>query len=82
MGATISVGKTPIGYTVTVTGRLEAADLKRLESACGPALEHKRIDLHIAIVDTGPMDAVVAAYLGRLEARGAVVDVGERRSSA
>jgi hypothetical protein len=71
--ATISVANRASGYEVRVDGKLRAADLKRFEHACGPALEHKKLDLIIVLSEPSAMDAAAGAYLTRLEARGAVI---------
>lgn len=71
--ARIAAAETAAGHTVTVRGRLVAADLQRLERACGPALEHR--DLHLVIVfrEATIGDAASRAYVDRLLARGAVL---------
>jgi hypothetical protein len=69
----ISVEETPAGRTVTLRGRLAAADLKRLEHACGPQLERRQMKLEIVLHDGRVADAAVLAYLERLQSRGARV---------
>lgn len=61
---------------VTIEGPLAASDLRRLERACGRALEHAVPPLAI-VLDSPPSDAAAQTYLDRLGARGAVI---ERRS--
>ncbi len=56
---------------ITLKGRLAAADLKRLESACGSALHEKRVPLELDIRQVISVDASADAYLGKLRARGA-----------
>jgi len=57
---------------VTVRGQLVAADLRRLESACGPALEYRELPLEIRLRDTG-MDEASRQFLDRLVKRGAIL---------
>ena len=60
--------------TGTVHGALRAADLQRLERACGPALEH-RVPALVVVLDGARVgDAAAEAYLTRLRARGVVID--------
>jgi hypothetical protein len=59
-------------YTVSVQGALRAADLRRLERACGKALELEVVPLVIHL-DAVVADDVARAYLERLHTRGAVV---------
>lgn len=58
---------------VTVRGNLSARDLQRLERACAPALEHRRVPLEIRIRKTQVVDAAARIFLTRLAARGALV---------
>jgi hypothetical protein len=58
---------------VTISGRLAAADLRRLERACGSALEHEEIPLEIRIRDAVAVDDVSRLFLNRLLKRGAVL---------
>jgi hypothetical protein len=58
---------------VTISGRLSAADLRRLERACGSALEHEEIPLEIRIRDAVAVDDVSRLFLSRLLKRGAVL---------
>ena len=58
---------------VTISGRLSAADLRRLEHACGSALEHEEIPLEIWIRDAVAVDDVSRLFLSRLLKRGAVL---------
>jgi hypothetical protein len=71
--ARISVAATVSGRTVTIRGRLKAADLHRLERACGPALEQRDPNLALVMRDAAAGDSAARAYLDRLQARGAVI---------
>ncbi len=73
--ARISSAEEPGGYIVAVTGSLKASDLRRLERACGPAIEQRR-PLHIVLAGGWSMDAASRAYVERLEHHGAVVTTG------
>jgi len=68
-------------YWITITGRLCGRDLRRLERACGHALEHALLPLtlHLAGVDT--IDGTAQAFLNRLAHRGALL-VFEATSAA
>jgi hypothetical protein len=61
-------------YRVTVRGPLRAADLRRLERACGVALEREAPRLAI-LLDSFADDSIAGAYLERLEIRGAVIRI-------
>ncbi len=71
--ATISVRAGREKRLVTVHGRLEARDLRRLERACGPALEYREMPLELRLVDRGGMDETARVFLAELVKRGAVV---------
>lgn len=60
-------------YQVTVTGSLQGRDLRRLEHACGPALEQAQPPVTVRLASGTSMDAAAHAYLDRLMRRGAVV---------
>lgn len=60
-------------YQITVTGTLQGRDLRRLERACGPALEQRQPPVTIRLSAGAAMDDAAKAYLGRLMRRGAVV---------
>lgn len=60
-------------YHVTITGRLAVRDLRRLEHACGPALEQRRPPLTVRLAAVADVDGSAEAYLDRLMARGVVV---------
>ncbi|MGH2437454.1 MAG: hypothetical protein ACRDFA_10710 [bacterium] len=64
-------------YYVSVTGRLSRRDLRRLERACGRAMEHCAPPLEIRIADPVDIDPPARFFLERLRARGAIV-VGPR----
>ena len=59
------------GYRVRIAGRLSATDLRRLERACGPALERQNVALAINVSAVTTMDAAADAVIGRLIERGA-----------
>lgn len=70
--ASMSVKSADGRYVVTVTGQLRGRDLRRLERACGPALEHQHAPLTVELA--GPVvDAPAKRYLERLADRGAIV---------
>jgi hypothetical protein len=71
--ARISVAARTGRRTVTVHGGLRAADLQRLERACGPALEHRVPALVVVMGGARVCDASAEAYLSRLRARGVVI---------
>jgi anti-anti-sigma regulatory factor len=58
---------------VTVTGRLTATDMRRLEHACSPALTAPALLLEIDLRGVTHTDATAAAVLQRMTKRGAVV---------
>jgi hypothetical protein len=60
-------------YHVTVTGNLCGRDLRRLEQACGAALEQRQPPLTVRLAAVPTIDGSAQAYLRRLIARGAVV---------
>lgn len=61
-------------YHVTVVGNLQGRDLRRLERACGPALEHALPPVTVRLTSgASATDAAAKAYLDRLMRRGAVV---------
>lgn len=62
------------GYRVRIAGRLSAADLRRLERACGPALERHHVSLAINVSAVTAVDAAADAFLARLVERGARLD--------
>jgi hypothetical protein len=59
------------GYRVTVAGHLGASDLRRLERACGPALEQRSVALQLDLSAVTGTDPVSDAFVGRLGERGA-----------
>lgn len=72
--ATISVELTgDRTYRVTIAGRLEAKDLKRLERACSHALPHEFVPLDLNLEGVTAIDESARTYLERLRARGARV---------
>jgi hypothetical protein len=56
---------------ITLKGRLGAGDLKRLEQACGSALQEKLVPLELDLEQVTSLDDVAQAYLERLRSRGA-----------
>jgi hypothetical protein len=56
---------------ITLKGRLRAADLSRLERACGSALHEKLLPLELDVQQVTSVDDAARAYLERLRARGA-----------
>jgi len=58
---------------VVLKGRLAAVDLKRLERACGPALQQRLVPLELDVRQLTSCDAAAEAYLERLRARGASI---------
>jgi hypothetical protein len=60
---------------VTVSGRLEGPEVRRLEKACGPALEQARIGLHLRLVQVTAIDDAGLALIWRLVERGGTVTV-------
>ena len=59
-------------YFVTVKGQLRGRDLRRLERACGPALEYQSPPLTVELA-APVIDAPARRYLERLAERGALV---------
>jgi hypothetical protein len=60
-------------YRVSIRGALSVRDLRRLERACGPALEHELPPLEIHVAQTTTLDDESRDFLKRLAARGAVI---------
>jgi hypothetical protein len=69
--ARISVIRRGDSYRVKLKGRFAAADLGRLERACGEALEHKLAPLQLNLEQVTSIDKVARGYLDRLRVRGA-----------
>ena len=67
---------------VTVRGRLAAADLRRLELACGSALEHREVPLEIELKHISGMDEAAERFLDLLARRGAELRSSEAPSRA
>ncbi|MGE0123747.1 MAG: hypothetical protein AB7U25_12480 [Vicinamibacterales bacterium] len=59
-----------------VTGQLAAADLRRLEHLCGPALEQRHLPLELDLSGVSTMDEPARLFLDHLARRGAVVSGG------
>jgi anti-anti-sigma regulatory factor len=58
---------------VTVSGRLRAVDMRRLEHACAPALTTAEPRLVVDLTRVTEMDRVAATLLQRIAARGATI---------
>lgn len=58
---------------MTVRGALSAADLRRLELACGPALEQRQAHLEIRIRHASIVDEPSRLFLKSLVRRGALL---------
>jgi hypothetical protein len=72
----MSVKRVEGHYSVTVRGRLAASDLRRLERACGSALEQQHPPLTVRLEKITGIDESARAYLDRLARRGAEVIFG------
>jgi hypothetical protein len=57
---------------VTVRGHLTATDLRRLERACGPALEQRELLLELRVGAVTDMDESCRLFLASLSKRGAM----------
>ena len=60
-------------HRVTVRGQLQAEDLRRLERACGRALEHRTLPLELRVRDVVSMDESAQLFVDSLVRRGAVL---------
>jgi hypothetical protein len=69
--AKISVVPNSKGYRILLRGRLTSGDLRRLERACGNALEHRLAPLELNVERVLSIDAAARGYLERLRVRGA-----------
>jgi hypothetical protein len=56
---------------IVFTGRLTAADMGRLEHACGPALTREPLRLQLDLRRVTTIDRTAAAMIDRLKLRGA-----------
>jgi anti-anti-sigma regulatory factor len=72
--ARISVRRSAERTCITISGRLTAADMGRLEHACGAALTRQTMPLDIDVSRVTAMDVTAAAILRRLAERGARID--------
>ena len=83
MMAKISVVTVGRNRHVTLEGRVTAADLGRLERACGSALEHKIPPLEVNVERVRSIDAAAQSYVDRLSTRGARIagNIAARRSA-
>ena len=73
--ARITVRETNGTREVTVSGRLVGPEVRRLEHACGPALERAQIGLHLRLVQVTAVDEVARALIGRLVERGGTLTI-------
>jgi hypothetical protein len=80
--ARISVVRAGDISRVTLKGRLGAGDLKRLERACGAALQQKIVPLELDVQQVTSIDAAAETYLAKLGARGARIRRPQPRSRA
>lgn len=60
---------------VTVSGRLEGPEVRRLEHACGPALEQARMDLHLRLLEVTAVDDGARALISRVVERGGTLTI-------
>jgi hypothetical protein len=67
---------------ITVSGRLEGPEVRRLEQACGPALERPRIGLHLRLIQVTAVDDVARALIARLVERGGTLTIQPPPSTA
>lgn len=58
---------------ISIQGVLSFKDLRKLERACGPALEHARLALEIHLDGVTQIDESARVYLDQLARRGAVI---------
>lgn len=63
---------------INVSGRLAAADMGRLERACGEALTRNPLQLQLDLTRVTEMDETAAALLERLRHRGARIRLAGR----
>ena len=71
--ARIRAIKLPTAVRVVVTGRLGAADMRRLEHACAPELTSEEAHLVVDLLRVTDIDSVADAHLRRIAIRGAVI---------
>ena len=62
---------------VTVSGRLGAGDMRRLEHACAPALTTAEAKLTVDLTRVTAVDRAAEALLRRMATRGALIRTGE-----
>lgn len=60
-------------HRVTVSGQLRAEDLRRLERACGRALEYRTVPLELHVREVVSMDESAQLFVDSLVRRGAVL---------
>lgn len=58
---------------MTIAGHLSAADLRRLEQTCAPALEHYPTPLDLRVDHLTGLDEPARLFLVRLVERGALL---------
>jgi anti-anti-sigma regulatory factor len=61
------------GTRVSISGRLRASDMGRLEHACGDALTRHPLQLHLDLSQVTQMDDTATAVVARLRRRGAQI---------
>jgi anti-anti-sigma regulatory factor len=71
--ARIRVIRQHLTTRVVVAGHLSAADTRRLEHACSPALTSPTANLVLDLTEVSDVDNVAAALVGRMASRGAIV---------
>jgi anti-anti-sigma regulatory factor len=71
--ARIRVKKQQTTTRVVVAGRLGAADVRRVEHACGPALTSAQADLVVDLTSVSDVDHAAAALLNCFASRGAII---------
>ena len=62
---------------VTVSGRLGAGDMRRLEHACAPALTTAEAHLTLDLTRVTEVDRAAETLLRRIATRGALIRTGE-----
>jgi len=60
-------------HRIAVRGPLRASDLRRLERACGPALESATVSVEIRLDPSVGVDEPARFFLDALRKRGAII---------
>jgi hypothetical protein len=60
-------------WHLSISGRLRAADLRRMERACGEALQHRPLPLDLHLDALNGIDLAAALFLHHLLAGGAAI---------